>query len=499
MIFGEESFLPENRSPDRPILVGTGSPKSRYTRTIYSDRLLPVMKIFILGAGLLGIQTARELSEENKDVVMIERDPDVARMVANELDCSVLEGDGEDAEFLEEAGLAEADWFIALTGSDEANIVACGIVSENFKRPRTIARVRSGAFAAIKKRNRRFLGVDHILNPDSVTAETIGRFAREGRPGSVVMLKEPGIQLRKFPAHRDSRFPGRQLQDIRLAVGNEFLVPAVVRKSVMTAPNGSFLFESDDIVYVLGSPSGLERSFGSATSSRESMKSVLIIGATSLADHVMTEFGVSTFASENRRSMNLNITLIDEDRGKAKHFAVKYPGIEVICRDFTDELLLEHEQVGKFDLVLCLTDSQSFNVVIGQLAKFEGARRVLSAVLNDAYMKLEGRIDLDAMINQKTTVAGAILDLVRRANIKRLHSFAEGELELVELAVGSGSGVAGVALKNLGLPKQILIAFIIHDGHTIIPNGDMIIEFGDTVGVVLPKNQIERIESLFGA
>jgi trk system potassium uptake protein TrkA len=114
-------------------------------------------------------------------------------------------------------------------------------------------------------------------------------------------------------------------------------------------------------------------------------------------------------------------------------------------------------------------------------------------------MKLEGRIDLDAMINQKTTVAGAILDLVRRANIKRLHSFAEGELELVELAVGSGSGVAGVALKNLGLPKQILIAFIIHDGHTIIPNGDMIIEFGDTVGVVLPKNQIERIESLFGA
>ncbi len=457
------------------------------------------MRIVILGAGLLGIQTARELSEENKDVVIIERDPDVARTVANELDCSVLEGDGEDAEFLEDSGLADADWFIALTGSDEANIVACGIVSENFQRPRTIARVRSGAFASIQKRNRRFLGVDHILNPDSVTAETIVRFARDSRPGSIVILKEPGIQLRKFPAHRDARFPGRSLQEIRAEIGDEFLVPAVVRKSVMTAPNGSYIFDREDIVYVLGPPAGLERNFGSATTSREPMKSVLIVGATPLADHVMTEFGVSTHARESHRGLSLNITLIDENREKAKHFAIKYPGIEVVCRDFSDELLLEHERVGRFDLVLCLTDSQSFNVVIGQLAKTEGARRVLAAVLNDAYMRLEGIVHIDTLINLKTTVAGAILDLVRKANIKRLYSFVEGELELVELSVGKSSGVVGVALKNLGLPRQILIAFVIHGGKTIIPNGDMIIDFGDTVGVVLPKSQIERIESLFGA
>ncbi|MDP2815453.1 MAG: TrkA C-terminal domain-containing protein [Rectinemataceae bacterium] len=113
-------------------------------------------------------------------------------------------------------------------------------------------------------------------------------------------------------------------------------------------------------------------------------------------------------------------------------------------------------------------------------------------------MKLDGRIGIDSMANLKTTIAGAVHDLVRKVDIKRLHAFAESELELVELTVGKNSDIAGVAVKALGLPRQILIAFLIHNGKTIIPNGETVLNTGDTVGVVLPKSQIERIKSRFG-
>jgi len=116
------------------------------------------MKILIVGAGNLGLQLARELVEEQRDVVIIEKNPDIARGIANELDCLVKEGDGENLDVLESAGAGEVDWFIALTGSDEANIVACGLVSEAYSRPRTIARVRSHYFGSFHSRKKKDSG-----------------------------------------------------------------------------------------------------------------------------------------------------------------------------------------------------------------------------------------------------------------------------------------------------------------------------------------------------
>ncbi|HAP54625.1 MAG TPA: hypothetical protein DCQ16_01385 [Spirochaetaceae bacterium] len=138
-------------------------------------------------------------------------------------------------------------------------------------------------------------------------------------------------------------------------------------------------------------------------------------------------------------------------------------------------------------------------MVTALTAKQSGAARALAVVYNDLYMRLEGLVDIDTLVSQKSVVAGTILDIVRRANIRRLHSFAEGRFELVELSIGDEYAKAGSPIVDLGLPRGILVAFVIHEGRTIIPTGDTVIHVKDIVGLVLPKEQISKLETLFGA
>ncbi|MHB0897051.1 MAG: NAD-binding protein [Spirochaetales bacterium] len=471
------------------------------------------MKVIIVGAGTLGIQIARELVAENRDIVIVERNPDIAKGIANELDCMVQEGDGENLDVLTEAGTADADWFIALTGSDDANIVACGIVAEAFSHPKTIARVRSNYFGSFHSSKRRILGVDHILNPEAETASAVARIIFRGMSPETIDVKEAGIQLRRLTASEDKRFPGKSLQEIRAQVGRDFMIAAVIRAGEFITPTGQFILQSSDIVYLLGEPGELDRLFGQTIHPSLRLKFLVFFGATALCRSVLKELGVpgpeeaslKKMKESGRASTALSllgnpvIKVIDENREMAKTVAREFPDAEVVCRGLSDEFLIEEEGVGRANIVLCLTPSQSDNLVTAQVAKHSGAKHVLAVVFNDLYMRLEGTVNIDALVNQKSVVAGAILDIVRKAHIRRLHVFTEGDFELVELSVGAEFDREGSCIKDLGLPKGILVAFVIHEGTTLIPTGDTKIRANDTVGLMLPKEQISRLESLFGA
>jgi trk system potassium uptake protein TrkA len=465
------------------------------------------MKILIVGAGNLGLQLARELVEEKRDVVIIEKNPDIARGIANELDCLVKEGDGENLDILEDAGAREVDWFIALTGSDEANIVACGLVAEAYSRPKTIARVRSHYFGSFHSKKKRILGVDYILNPDAETAEAVARLVFRGMSSETIDVKEAGIQLRILPCSDDSRFPGRPLIELRAHIGRNFIVPAVVHDDHLLIPSGDYIPEPNDIVYLLGEPHELDKLFGQSTKPSLKLKYLVFLGANALTRRVLKELGMSgpEDSSRSRKASTLSlignpvVKVIDSNRENAKLASQEFPDAEVVCRSLSDEFLIDEEGLGKADIVFGLTDSQGDNLVSALVAKQAGALKALSVIYNDFYMKLTGVIDIDAIVNQKSVAAGAILDIIRKAHIRRLHSFAEGEFELVEMTIGQDFPRPGIRIKDLGLPKGILIAFVIHDGETIIPVGDTQIHPMDSVGLILAKQQIDKLESSFGA
>lgn len=461
--------------------------------------------MIIAGAGTLGVQIGRELVAEKRDVGIIERNPDIAKGIANELDCMVKEGDAENLEDLTAAGTADADWFIALSGNDDANIVACGLVSEAFSRPKTIARVRNPYFSSFQGSKRRILGVDHILNPETETADAVARIIFRGMAPETIDVKEAGIQLRKLLASEDSRFSGKSLQQLRAEVGRDFMVAAVVRDGELVMPSGQFVLRSDDLVYLLGEPRGLDTLFGQTVHPSLRLKLLTCFGGGALCQSLLRELGAPN--RQKRGSLPIALSLlgnpvikvIEEDRDLAKVVSRAFPDVDVVCRSLSDEFLIEEEGIGRADIALCLTPSQSDNLVTALIAKRSGAKRVLAVVFNDLYMNLEGTVDIDVIVNQKAVVAGALLDIVRKAHIKRLHSFTEGDVELVELSVGAESSRAGERVKDLGLPKDTLVAFVIHEGTTSIPTGDTLVHARDIVGFIVPKQQIDKLESLFGA
>jgi len=194
------------------------------------------MIISILGAGLLGSLIARELVSENRDVVLIEKNPNIARSIANELDCIVEEGDGENIDTLTAAGVADAEWFIACTGSDETNIVACGLVAENFTSVKTIARVRNPYFASFKGTGKKILGIDALINPEAETAEAIARIIFRGMSPEIIDVKEAGIQLRLIHCNQEPRFLDRPLIDIRAAIGLSSLYLQCCEATILSCP-----------------------------------------------------------------------------------------------------------------------------------------------------------------------------------------------------------------------------------------------------------------------
>lgn len=466
------------------------------------------MKIAILGAGLLGSLIARELIAENRDVIIIEKNPNTAKSVANDLDCIVHEGDGEHIDTLVSAGVEGADWFIACTGSDETNIVSCGMVAETFPHVKTIARTRNPYFASFKNSEKRILGVDRIINPEAETAEAIGRVIFRGMSPEIIDVKEAGIQLRRLLSKKEPRVVGKSLAAVRAEIGPDFMVPAVLRGGELIVPTGNFVFEENDAAYILGEPSMLDRLFGPCKDTLRKFNSLVIFGAETLTSLLLHELGFEQNTRRHPRSRGANalallgnprIKVIDGDRDLLKTLSATFPDIEPINHQLNDEHFMEEENIGSADIALALTSHQSINILSALLAKNAGARRTLALITNDLYGPILDSLDIDIIINEKIVMSGTILDQVRKAKIRRLYSFPRNEYELIEIQISKSFEHLGAEIRNLHLPKDFLITFVIHEGKTYVPTGTTQIFENDLVGLIIRKGQIGKLEAVFGA
>ena len=470
------------------------------------------MKIAILGAGLLGSLIASELIAENKDVVIIEKNLNAAKSIADKLDCIVQEGDGENIETLKAAGVEDADWFIACTGSDEANIVSCGLVAENFKDVRTIARARNPYFASFKNAGKKILGVDYIINPEAETAESIAGIIFRGMSPEIIDVKEAGIQLRRILCKKEPRFVHQSLANIRTSIGADFMVPAVLREEELIVPGGDFVFEEEDAAYILGEPSSLDRLFGQCKDTLRKFSSIVILGTGTLTTLLLKELGmrqISAFSGSQRDKGydrgalsllgNPKIKVIYGDRESLKILSATFPDIEAINHQLSDEHLIREENIGSADIVLCLASEQSINILSALLAQEAGAKRSLALITNDLYTPLLYLLDINIVVNEKIVMSGAILDKVRKAKIRRLYSFPHNEYELIEIQITDSFEQLEVEIRNMNLPKGLLICFVIHRGKTCIPTGSTKIFENDLVGLIIKKEHIGKLESIFGA
>lgn len=463
------------------------------------------MKVVIVGAGKLGVYIARKLIEEKREVIIIEKETESANAVGNELDCMVINDDASRPEVLRKVGIAKADWFLALTGSDEVNILCCGLVASESGSIRTVARVETPFYASLSDVQRKTFGLDVLIDPARETADSIVHIIAEGFAGDVIPLHDGRLQLRILSSLQGTSLAGQSLSELRRAFPQRFLIAAVNRKGHLIIPDGNFRLEDDDGIYILGTPEDLDQVLGSVAEIHQTAKRILIIGATNMAERLIQALSVKEMTKgfnafvrkvfQGKRTL----TVMDANRDRLKQLTKLHPQVEFVQGDCTQEDVLESMDVGKYDLVLCATDSQTRNILVAHLVKNLGSKKSIAIATNDRFKALGSQFDLDALINVKSVVAAAVLELIRHARIRTIYEFFEDDIEIVELPLSAESPVAGKALHELALPKGALVAFIIKGAEVTIPDGNTVLMAGDSVAFIVSNNAIASLERIFGS
>ncbi len=461
------------------------------------------MKVVIVGAGAVGFQLAKQLISEKKNVVLIEKNPDIASRVADLLDCMVVTGEGTNHEILRRAGTETADYFVAATDSDEVNMIACGIVSSEFQVRAKIARVRSVDYHAGKLSEKRFLGIDFVVNPEIEAAQAIIRAMDFGAVSDIMAFEQSTMQIRTVVVERDGPLAGRSLQELSQVLPGSFLVAVVIRENRYLIPSGDTRLSGSDILYLVANETDFERIFDTLGKGRSELKRIIIVGGgrigQQVARHLLTGSRGSLFQRVARRLAGNEryVKIVDRDYRRCKKLSEEFPDALVINADISDDGVFEEQHFANSDLVIATTDNQELNIVTALYAKSLGVTRSIVLVNRASYAPIASQLGIDVPVSQKSAIATTILRFIRSGAVRSIHTISDGKIEAIELTVRSDSRAVGTAIRNLSLPKDSLIVALERDGMSLVPGGSNVIRGNDHLVVVAKKEHADRVQEIF--
>ena len=464
------------------------------------------MKVIVLGGGAVGSQIAQQLIDDNVDVVVIERDPETARILSNRLDCTILNHPGNSIEILRQAGAADADVFVAVTGSDEVNMVACGLVASEFTVEHKIARIRNISYSDASLSARNFLGIDAIVNPEIEASRELIQSIEHGAMSDVILFTHSRLQIRNLPVPRGSKVVGRRLRDAFGDISTNFLVAAIYRDNDYLIPDGSSVIRDDDILYLVGTDEGLETIFRYFGKRRANLDKVVVVGG-GKAGVLITEHLLQKPAAE-RESQSLfqrlrssmtrkSVVLVERDAKKCKQLSQRFPEVLVVHADISEEGVFAEENLTNSDLVLAVTDNQELNIVTALYARSLGIPRSAVLVNNTNYAAICSRLEIDAVTSVKQSVINSVLRNVKRSTVQSVHSLFDGRLEVLEVHVGTRALAVGKPLYAVKFPRDTLILSVSREDEHKIPDGDYVLQPGDTVVVIGKTEHADVIQALF--
>lgn len=464
------------------------------------------MNIIILGAGRTGFSLAQRLIHEDKHVVLIEQDREKADYADSKLDCKVINDSGNNLEVLKLAEAAKAKFFIALTESDEINMIACALVSSEFKDIETVARVRNIEYFNSQILSHRFLGIDHVINPEIEVAKKIVKTIDQGARSEIMSFDNPNYQMWDYTIGKSSYFDKKSIAKVRSDFSEKFLIVSILRDDDYIIPTGASVLLENDQIYILSTKEGFEEIFKKDGKPQRPINSLLLIGggktgryvADALFDNNSEQKSIfrkisTLFKGGNSRSIHF----VEEDYKKCKLLAERYPNALVTHADISDEGFLEEEKLDGYDLMVNITGNQELNLISGIYGKKLGVKRVISIVKKSGYKNISKYLDLDVTISKDDSVVGSILKIVRHGDVLSVHTISDSDLEAIEFLVEKSSGVDGKKIMDIKLPKDNLIMLISRDQESFIPTGDTVVSSGDHIVVMSTKWSLKKLEALF--
>ena len=444
------------------------------------------MKIIVIGAGKVGYSLSERLVQDGHDVYLVEKSADRVRNLEHALDVHLVEGSGSDLSLLNEIG-DDAGMLIAVTDSDEVNMLACA-VAKIAGIPKTIARVRDNAYEGEDSgRIRAELGVDLFINPEMVTAQELLDILETPSALDVEDFGNGRVRLLEIKMRDNSAVVGRRLQDIGFPEG--VLVAGILRGGEMIIPNGSSVIAMFDNVFFLGSIEGIQELEGWFSSASGKTERIAIIGAGLIGRHLtllLEEAGYS-------------VKVIEKRMDRCECLAGMVDRAMIICGDGTDAELLESEEIGDSDAIICLTDDDKLNLLVALLAKHMGVDKTFVRVGRPEYISLMEQVGIDVVFSPRLLTSGEILRLVRTGKeLVGITSFGGAKAEAVELVIGSASPVVGRALKQIKLPTDSLVGAVVHGDDAVVPRGDTVLCEGDRIVIFTLPERVHDILAYFG-
>lgn len=445
------------------------------------------MKIIIVGAGRIGRNLAHTLSEEDHEVYLVENNEEKARKAAEKLDAKLVIGSGADPDTLAKAQVDQADLVLAVTTTDETNLVVCSL-AEFFGAKRRIARVRNSSLSdLLREQGHRQFKINEFINPEILAAEDIVKTV--GAPGAseVADFANGRMLLRGFDISKSSPLFGMRMQDFN----DEdfpwpFLIVSIIRNDTVLIPEGDTVIEEEDHIYVLLPAQSLAEFLTFVNPDIKMPKKVLVYGATITGQEVAKALATTV----------KDIILIEENADKAKDVAGELQSVRVIHGSAAEADILTECGVEAADAFVAASNNDHSNLISSVLAKEMGAKTTIIITQHPEYMSIGDTLDIDAIINPQHLAVEQILHLVRGRGISSA-KLLECDTEAIEFVTEENAPVTKSTLKEIKFPKNTIVGAVYSNSEIHLATGDTQIEPGQKVIVFCQETSIKKLQEMF--
>ena len=449
------------------------------------------MNIVIIGAGKIGKTLTEHLSNENHDIIIIDKNPSVINDIVNQYDVRGFCGNGASYETQINAGIIGADLIIASTSSDEVNILCC-LVAKKIGIKKTIARVRNPEYAKQVILMREELGISMTFNPEADAADEIARILLFPSANKVETFANSKVYVVETKLNKNSPLIGKSLALFRSKFQIRVLVCAVKRGDEVYIPKGDFILEENDYIYISGDSKETYKFFKHFNMHKEKLHDTMIIGGGRIAHYLTIKL------LEN----NIGVKILDKNYDICKSFSETFPQIDVINGDGTNQNILIEEGIRNIDSLVTLTGMDETNIIISTFANTLKCPKVVTKVNSNNYGSILNSVGLDSVISPKEVSANNIITYVRGmeasigSKIKTLYKLVNNKVEAVEFFIQNKTDFTSIPLKHLQLKDNYLIACIIRNGAVFIPGGNDSIEPNDSVIIFTTNKSIKDISDM---
>jgi trk system potassium uptake protein TrkA len=451
------------------------------------------MKILILGAGQVGSTAAHNLArEEANEITIVDQDADILRELQDRLDVRTIQGHGSHPDVLERAGARDADMIIALTNSDETNMVACQLAYTLYHTPTKIARIRAAEYINRKDLfGTEAIPVDVTISPEQLVCEHIEQLIRY--PGALQVLNFAGgrVRLVGVEAHKGGPLVGQELRALREHIPDvDSRVAAVYRDAQSIAVEGDTVIDAGDEVFFIAARKDIRAVMSEMRKLEDPVRRVVIAGGGNIG------FRLAKVLEQTNQ-----VSVIERDPDRARVISERLNKSIVLCGDAADEDLLLEEGIDNADVFCSLTNAEEANILSAMLAKRLGASKVMALINRPAYADLVEAGPIDIAISPQQITIGALLTHVRRGDVVKVHTLRTGAAEAIE-AIAHGdpktSKVVGRAVQDIPLPSGATIATIVRGPEVLMAHHDTVIEADDHVILFMTeRRQVKKVERLF--